>query len=221
MSTDGGKQIFICGDSTAASYNAEETPIVGWGQLLSDFLPGTEVVNRAMAGRSTKSFLAEGRLQKVLDMIAPGDLLLVQFAHNDESDKPERHTDPRTSFQENLRTFISAARRADAVPVLLTPICIRVWENGILKATHGEYLKAVFDTAKRENVPLIDLYGRSFGIVEKMGEEGSRTLYMNLRPGEDSRYPDGLQDNTHTRYAGALEYARCAAEMLREQGLVK
>lgn len=214
------KRVFICGDSTAASYKAEETLIVGWGQLLDRFLNGTEVVNHAMAGRSTKSFLAEGRLQRVLDEIAPGDLLLIQFAHNDESDKPERHTDPWTSYRDNLIVFISSARKSGAVPVLLTPICIRLWENDVLQQTHGEYLKAMKDVSVCETVPLIDLYQDSFRIVEKMGEVKSRSLYMNLCPGEDPRYPDGLQDNTHTRFAGAEAYARCAADGLFRMGLV-
>ena len=79
-------RIFVCGDSTAASYNPEETRMVGWGQLLGDFLPGTTVVNLSMAGRSTKTFLAEGRLEPA-GQADPGDLVLIQFAHNDENEK--------------------------------------------------------------------------------------------------------------------------------------
>ena len=78
-------QIFICGDSTAASYNPEETQMVGWGQLLGNHLPAVTVVNLAMAGRSTKTFLQEHRLDPVSSKARPGDLMLVQFAHNDEN----------------------------------------------------------------------------------------------------------------------------------------
>ena len=80
-------QIFIRGDSTAASYRPEETLMVGWGQLLGDLLPGTDVVNLAMAGRSTRTFLAENRLQPAAEYARPGDLMLIQFAHNDENEK--------------------------------------------------------------------------------------------------------------------------------------
>ncbi|MCQ2457929.1 MAG: rhamnogalacturonan acetylesterase [Clostridia bacterium] len=208
-------RIFICGDSTAASYNAAETPFVGWGQLLPGYLPDTEIVNKSIAGRSTKSFLAEGRLRAVEEELESGDLLLIQFAHNDEGNKPERHTEPWTEYRDNLKVFIETARRHDATPVLVTPICIRVWENGKLQPTHGEYLKAMRKTAEEEQTALIDLYEDTYRIVAGMGEEKSRALYMNLLPGEDPRHPEALEDNTHTRYAGADLYARCMAEHLK------
>ncbi len=94
--------IFICGDSTAASYKPEQAPQTGWGQALPEILPGVRVENRAAAGRSSKSFLAEGRLQKIETELRPGDLLLIQFTHNDCSDLVWRHTDPWTSFYHTL-----------------------------------------------------------------------------------------------------------------------
>ncbi len=215
------KKIVICGDSTAASYDPAKSPLVGWGQLLDRFLPeGVEVLNRAMAGRSTKSFLAEGRLRAAEEELAPGDLLLVQFAHNDWNEKPERHTEPRGEYRENLKIFIGTARLHGAVPVLLTPICIRVWEAGKLRPTHGEYPEAMRETAEEEGVPLIDLYAESFRIVSEMGEEKSKDLYTHLKPGEDPRLPDGAEDDAHTRFAGAERFARFTAEQLKTAGLV-
>ena len=86
------RQVFICGDSTAATYDPEKTPMVGWGSLLGDCLPGVRVVNLAMAGRSTRTFLEEGRLDPVGAQARPGDLVLIQFVHNDENEKkPERY----------------------------------------------------------------------------------------------------------------------------------
>ena len=67
--------IFICGDSTAASYTPDRAPLTGWGQALADMLPDIPVVNAAMAGRSTKSFLSEGRLIPVEEQLQPGDLI--------------------------------------------------------------------------------------------------------------------------------------------------
>ena len=98
--------IYICGDSTAATYPPENAPITGWGQLLGDYLPNVNVVNKAVGGRSTKSFLAEGRLTDIERTIQPGDLLLIQFTHNDTSDLVWRHTDPNTSFSANLETYV-------------------------------------------------------------------------------------------------------------------
>lgn len=214
-------KIFICGDSTAASYRAEETRMVGWGQLLGGYLPGTEIVNLAMAGRSTRTFLQENRLQPAAEQGWPGDLLLVQFAHNDENEKkPERYAAPRTVFSENLRFFIRFARERNMIPVLLTPVCMRVWQDGKLQPTHGEYPAAMRDVAEEMKVPLIDLYTESFRIVEAMGEEGSKALFMHLAPGEDPAYPEGLQDNAHTRRAGADRFAAAAAKGLKALGLI-
>ena len=213
-------RIFVCGDSTAASYNPEETRMVGWGQLLGDFLPGATVVNLSMAGRSTKTFLAEGRLEPA-GQADPGDLVLIQFAHNDENEKkPERYTAPWTEFTDNLKYFIRFAREHGAVPVLLTPICMRIWQDGKLQPTHGEYPAAMRAVAEETDVPLIDLYTESFRIVEAMGEEGSKALFMHFAPGEDPAYPDGSEDNAHTKRAGAERFAEAAARGLKELGLV-
>ena len=213
-------RIYVCGDSTAASYNPEETRMVGWGQLLGDFLPGVTVVNLSMAGRSTKTFLAEGRLEPA-GQADPGDLVLVQFAHNDENEKkPERYTAPWTEFTDNLKVFIRFAREHGAVPVLLTPICMRIWQDGKLQPTHGEYPAAMRAVAEEMDVPLIDLYTESVRIVEAMGEEGSKALFMHFAPGEDPAYPDGSEDNAHTKRAGAERFAEAAAQGLKELGLV-
>ena len=213
-------RIYVCGDSTAASYNPEETRMVGWGQLLGDFLPGATVVNLSMAGRSTKTFLAEGRLEPA-GQADPGDLVLIQFAHNDENEKkPERYTAPWTEFTDNLKYFIRFAREHGAVPVLLTPICMRIWQDGTLQPTHGEYPAAMRAVAEETGVPLIDLYTESFRIVESMGEEGSKALFMHFAPGEDPAYPDGSEDNAHTKRAGAERFAEAAARGLKELGLV-
>ena len=214
-------QIFICGDSTAASYRPEETRMVGWGQLLGDRLPEANIVNLAMAGRSTRTFLAENRLQPAAEHGCPGDLLLVQFAHNDENEKkPERYAAPWTDFSDNLRFFVRFAREREMVPVFLTPICMRIWEEGKLQPTHGEYPAAMRAVAEEMKVPLIDLYTESFRIVEDMGEEGSKALFMHLSPGEDSAVPEGTQDNAHTRRAGAERFAAFATQELKAMGLV-
>ena len=213
-------RIYVCGDSTAASYNPEETRMVGWGQLLGDFLPGVTVVNLSMAGRSTKTFLAEGRLEPA-GQADPGDLVLIQFAHNDENEKkPERYTAPWTEFTDNLKYFIRFAREHGTVPVLLTPICMRIWQDGKLQPTHGEYPAAMRAVAEETDVPLIDLYTESFRIVETMGEEGSKALFMHFAPGENPAYPDGSEDNAHTKRAGAERFAEAAARGLKELGLV-
>ena len=212
--------IYICGDSTAASYTPEQAPITGWGQLLSEFLPGVRVENRAMGGRSTKSFLSEGRLQKIETEIQEGDLLLIQFTHNDTSDLVWRHTDPWTSFSRNLEIYVDTARLYGAKPVLMTPICRRYWREGQLMETHGDYPEVIRGLAWRKSVPLIDIYAQSTAYVRELGEEESRKLYMYVEPGVYPAYPEGSLDDTHTQRAGAEAYARMTAEGLKALGLV-
>ena len=212
--------IFICGDSTAATYQPEEAPITGWGQVLGEFIPGARVENRAMGGRSTKSFLSEGRLQKIETEIQPGDLLLIQFTHNDTSDLVWRHTDPWTSFYHNLEIYVDTAQLHGAKPVLLTPICRRYWRNGVLLKSHDEYPDVIRTLAARRNVPLIDIYEKSTALVRRLGDEESRKLYLYAEPGVYPAYPGGSADDTHTQRAGAEAYARMTADGLKKFGLI-
>ena len=212
--------IYVCGDSTAASYEPERAPITGWGQVLGEYLPGVRVENRAMGGRSTKSFLSEGRLQKIETEIQPGDLLLIQFTHNDTSDLVWRHTDPWTSFYHNLEIYVDTAILHQAQPVLMTPICRRYWQGGKLLESHGEYPEVIRVLAAQRNVPLIDIYEKSKQLVRELGDEESKKLYLHVEPGIYPAYPDGSCDDTHTRRAGAEAYARMAADALRDLGIV-
>ncbi len=212
--------VYICGDSTAASYAPEDAPVTGWGQKLGQFLPGVRVENRAFAGRSSKSFIAEGRLQRIEKEIAPGDLLMIQFTHNDGSDLVWRHTDPWTSFLNNLSIFVDTALQNRAVPVLVTPICQRNWRNGILEESLGEYPAAVRTLAGTRNVPFIDLYRESRRIVTEAGEEDSKKLYMHVPAGIWPKYINGQTDDTHTRPEGAEAFARAAADEMKKLGLV-
>lgn len=207
--------IYVCGDSTAASYPPRRAPITGWGQLLSEKLGGAPVVNAARGGRSTKSFLAEGRLLDVEKCLAPGDLLLIQFTHNDPSDLVWRHTDPWTSFMSNLAIFVDTARQYGAIPVLLTPIPRRYFLEGALQPSHGDYLDAIRTLARQKGVALIDIYQTAWAHLSALGDEASRALYMNLAPGLYPAYPHGQADDTHTQKAGADYYASLTADGLR------
>ena len=213
-------KIYICGDSTAATYALAEAPITGWGQILGDFVGNVSVENRAMCGRSTKSFLSEGRLQRIETEIQPGDLLLIQFAHNDESPLVWRHTDSWTSFYHNLEIFVDTAILHQAQPVLLTPICRRFWRDGALIPSHDDYPDVIRMLAAQRRVPLIDMYEKSENLVRSLGGEESRKLYMHLEKGVYPAYPDGSADDTHTQRAGAETYARMVADELKRYGLI-
>ena len=212
--------IYVCGDSTAATYEPERAPITGWGQMLEEYIPGATVVNKAVGGRSTKSFLAEGRLVEIEKEIQPGDLLLIQFTHNDTSDLVWRHTDANTSFMAYLEIFVDTARIHGARPVLVTPIPRRYWRNGELLDAHGEYPDAIRRLAAKLNVPLLDVTAVSMKKLRELGEEATYPLYMNVEPGLYPAYPDGSKDDTHTQCAGAAFYASMTADLLKEQGLI-
>ncbi len=212
--------IYVCGDSTAAYYAPERAPITGWGQVLAEYLPGVTVIDKAMGGRSTKSFLAEGRLVNIEKTLQPGDLLLIQFTHNDTSDLVWRHTDPHTSFVDNLSIFVDTARVHGAIPVLMTPIPRRCWRDGVLLETHGEYPDAIRRLAMQRNVPLIDIYQQGTAYLRAIGEEESAKLYMHVEPGVYPDYPNGQTDDTHTRRLGAQVYARMTAEGLKKLKLI-
>ncbi|MBQ9308351.1 MAG: rhamnogalacturonan acetylesterase [Clostridia bacterium] len=212
--------IYVCGDSTAASYKKEEAPITGWGQVLENYTPGITVDNRAMGGRSTKSFLSEGRLQAIETVIVPGDLLLIQFTHNDTSDLVWRHTDPWTSFYHNLEIYVDTALLRGARPVLMTPICRRYFRDGQLLESHDAYPEVIRVLARQRSVPLIDIYQKSTSLVRELGDEKSRELFLHVEKGVYPAYPEGANDDTHTQRAGAETFARMTAEALKALGLI-
>lgn len=198
--------VWILGDSTAAFYGMGSAPLYGWGQALAERLT-CPVENRAIAGRSTKTFLAEGRLAAAAEAMQPGDLALIQFGHNDFGDKPERHTEAYGDFTDNLRIFVETVQNRGAQPVLLTPTPCRSWQDGTLHPGLGEYPQAVRDAAHQLAVPLIDVHEAGAALLRTLGETGSRALYMHLGAGEYAAYPDGLVDDTHTRREGAEAFA--------------
>ncbi len=212
--------IFVCGDSTAATYAPERAPITGWGQVLEEFLPDVRIVSKAMGGRSTKSFLADGRLVAIEKEMQPGDVLLIQFTHNDTSDLVWRHTDANTSFVSNLAIFVDTARIHGATPVLLTPIPRRYFRDGVLIDAHGAYPEAIRRLATARGVRLIDVLQEGMAALEAMGEEATEPLFMNVAPGLYPAYPDGSRDNTHTQAAGARLFARIIADGLKSLGLL-
>lgn len=215
-------KIYWASDSTVAYNSILSYPQTGIGQAFGLFLKSDVTVeNHAVNGRSTKSFIDEGRLAVIDSRIKEGDFLFIQFGHNDEKKQdPSRYTDPAGAFQDNLKLFADTALKKGAYPVLITPLERRCFDgDGNLGAgEHGPYVAAMKQAAARLSVPLIDLNGRSRQVLTAMGEAESRKLYMNLEPGAFSIHPEGLKDNTHLQYAGAVAFGRCIADGLRELG---
>lgn len=215
-------RIFWAGDSTVQTNNYSTFPQTGIGQVFSLFLKeGYQVENHAKNGRSTKSFLDEGRFDPIAEQIGQGDFLFIQFGHNDEKkEDPARYTDPASSFRENLRLFVETARSRNAYPVLITPLERRCFEDEshLGQGAHGEYVAAMKQVSLEWNVPLVDLYGMSRTALEAAREVKSRSWYMYFDQGEYDEHPEESRDNTHLRYAGAVKFASLIARGLQELG---
>ena len=210
--------IFLAGDSTMATKFPEKRPETGWGEMLgAHFKSGkVRIENRAMNGRSTKTFISEGRWQAIVDDLKKGDFVFIQFGHNDSSkEKGERYTPP-ADYRKNLVRFIGDVRAKGGHPVLLTPAMRRRFDkDGKFYDTHGEYPDIVRSVASEQNVPLIDMHRSSEEVIVRYGVEGSRKLFLQLKPGENANYPNGIDDNTHFSPLGAEEMARLVVAEIR------
>lgn len=217
------RTVHIAGDSTAAAKPASAAPMTGWAMALPFFLgPHLAVANHARDGRSTRSFLTEGRLTALLPALRPGDVLLIQFGHNDQkTDDPSRFTDPATGYRHNLLSLVGAARACGARPVLLTPVERRSYDaDGRALPTHGAYADAVRALATTEEVPMLDIQAQSLSLWQRLGPEGSKKAFLWLQPGRHPNHPRGVRDDTHLAPWGAAEVARMVARGLRAAGVL-
>ena len=232
--------IYMIGDSTMSNKPLEgNNQERGWGHVLGSFFTeDVRVENHAMNGRSSKSFIDEGRWVTVVNKIRPGDYVFIQFGHNDEKPQPERHTDPGTTFDENLRKFVRETRAKGGIPVLFNSIVRRnfgvnpdavaaddirpekdeaVVEGDTLIDTHGKYLESPRNVAKEMDVCFIDLNQATKKLVESYGVEGSKKLFMWIPADTYAACPKGRQDNTHLNIYGARKVAALAAEAVQKQ----
>lgn len=214
--------IFLAGDSTCADKLPEKRPETGWGEMFGKhFKDGkVKIENRAMNGRSTKTFISEGRWQKIVDEIQKGDWVFVQFGHNDSSkEKGERYAPPEM-YRANLIKFVDEVKAKKGNVVLLTPVVRRRFDkDGKFYDSHGEYPDIVRSVATEKKVQLIDMQKKTEALVVKYGVEGSRSLFLQLKPGENPNYPNGIDDNTHFNPKGADEAAALVVAGVREEKL--
>lgn len=241
--------IFTIGDSTMANKRLEgDNPERGWGQMLPRYFSSDITIeNHAVNGRSSKSFIDEGRWETVLSKIRKGDYVFIQFGHNDEKEDPKRHTDPGTTFDANLRKFVEETKSKGGIPVLFSSIVRRNFgkadsnavanairqddiRNGIdpkapqktvdegtkLIDTHGAYLESPKNVAKELQVTFIDLNSLTHKLVESMGPEKSKELYLWIEPKTVPALPDGREDNTHLNIYGASIVAEMAVKAVSE-----
>ena len=239
--TDRIVMIYLIGDSTMADYadnydpgkDYYETryPVTGWGQVFQEFFSGSDlsefdglfeadsviVDDRARGGRSTRTFFQEGRWRRVYNSLEPGDLVVMQFGHNDAAkNKPERYVNIE-GYQEFLRLYVSQSRQKGAIPVMLTPVCRNYpWKEGRLENVHGEYPEAARTVAEEMDVLFIDLNQLSMDAFSEKGRAYiTQNYFMNFPPGKYQAYPDGQNDNTHFQPEGARAVAGLVFEAMK------
>jgi len=191
-------RVFIAGDSTASVYPPERAPREGWGMQLHHYLAdGVEVRNHAQSGRSARSFIVQGWLDAIAAELIAGDVLLIQFGHNDAKlEDPTRYSDPVVEYPRWLMRHVELARERGATPVLVTPVARRKFDGSKLLDTHGPYPQAVRELARRENVALVDLNALSMDWLRHAGEAASRPYFMHVPAQKQA-------DDTHFSAAGA------------------
>ena len=210
--------IYLIGDSTMSNKkNIDINPERGWGQVIAQFFNEKIIIdNHAVNGRSTKSFIDEGRWQKVKEKINPGDYVFIQFGHNDsKAHDPKRYTNPLTGYRANLECFVRETRSLQATPILITPVARRNFnEHGVLVDTHGLYPLVIHQVSEKLNVDLIDLQRFSEEFIMKLGVEESKKIFLHFEKGEHPFFPDGKTDNTHFSEFGATFIAQKVAQQL-------
>ena len=203
-------RIIYAGDSTAARNSFATWPQCGLSQGILWYLKDDVFVRSfAVNGRSTKSFIDEGRLKEIEGCIAPGDLFFIGFGHNDEKQQdPLRYADPFGAYKDNLKEFIRVGREHGAPPLIITPVARRLFDGDghFLPGSHGDYPRAAIEAASEEAVPFIDLDSKSEKLLSAMGDLASRELYV---------YP---KDNSHMTIRGAVVMAGLLAEELKKLG---
>lgn len=213
--------IWMVGDSTMANYSSKRAPMEGWGQALPQYCkPEVKVENKAVGGRSSKSFIAEKRFSAITDKMQKGDYLIIQFGHNDQKKEDQnRYTDPESTFPEHLMIYINTAREKGVTPVLATSIARRLFKDGKLRQSLGGYPDAIRKLAKEQNIAMVDLNQITMDEFQKLGDEGSIKLFNHLEPGESQNYPKGSKDNSHLNTEGAKTIAGWFVDDAKKQKL--
>ncbi len=211
--------VHLVGDSTMADKpDPARNPERGWGQALREFLDDAVTVdNRAVNGRSTRSFIGEARWDSVRVRLKPGDYVLIQFGHNDQKvEDSTRYTNPYTAYRRNLERFVVESRARGATPVVLSSIVRRRFNAaGVLEDTHGVYPWVARTVAREAGAPFVDLQLLTEELVAGAGPERSTAFYVYTTAGQFPAFPAARQDDTHLSPLGATAVARLAARALR------
>lgn len=202
-------KIFMMGDSTMKQNNILAYPQFGWGQVLHLFVKeGIEVIDYAENGRSTKSFIDEGRFQRILNEMNNGDFVICEFGHNDEKIQDvTRYTEPFGSYQENLKYFHDEVEKNGGHIVYATSITRHKFVDGKCINSHLDYPKAMIELCNKNNYTCIDMNTLTIDLYNKLGEEQSKKFHMIFPANKYTTYPNGKDDHSHLVFEGAIAIA--------------
>ena len=224
--TDGKPVVFITGDSTVKNKDKDEDDMWGWGSVANTVFDETkiDIVNAAMAGRSCRTYLNEGRWEKVYNSLKPGDFVLIQFGHNDISpiDKPKYRGAIATaddschvyrmqagtyevvfSFGWYLKKFIQDVREKGATPILVSLTPRNEWPEGKIERRDDSYGVWYRQVVKDTGVEFVDLHNLAADFYDKKcGSKEKANKYFK-------------KDHTHTSLLGAKTNAKCVAQGLK------
>jgi len=215
--------IYCIGDSTMSDKeNPEQNPEFGWAQVLPEFFTDMVTIdNRAVNGRSSKSFITEKRWDSVYQVLKPNDYVFIQFGHNDQKFKDSsRYTNPHITYRYNLIRFVKETREKGAIPILFSSIVRRNFnEYSSLIDTHGPYPAETRLVAQEMDVSFIDLQYLTEVLETSCGPEESKKLHLHFKPGEHPYYPEGKADDTHLSKKGALAISKLVIDQIEIQEL--
>lgn len=241
------KTVFLLSDSTVQSYDEYYYPQTGWGQVFyENFKGGGEVLvkqcetasypqamdyelpdivieNRAIGGRSSRSFIEEGKLEEAARVLKPGDYMFVQFGHNDATiQRPERYV-AAEDFHKYISQYIEICREKQVGCILVTPVARRNCDDTeIFKISFDDYRQVMLKMSKEYNIPVIDLGKVSADYLNTIGNEKSKELYLHAKKGEyEGAYAEGVEDNTHLSIKGARIYSKMVADLIKENEQLK
>lgn len=213
--------IYIAGDSTAQTYNYEKVyPQTGWGQVFADYFTDDVIIeNRSMGGRSSKSFDNDGRLDRILKEMHPGDYVFIQFGINDGAEnKPERYISVPDYKELITNKYIGEVKKRGGIPVLLTATAASWWdeENSCFMESRQDYAVPTREIAEETGVDFIDINEIMTDTWNKLNKEQVFNLYFICEPLESKAYPAGTDDHTHLKEAGARAVARMIADEIAD-----
>ncbi|MBC6988204.1 rhamnogalacturonan acetylesterase [Hymenobacter sp. BT491] len=221
--------LYLIGDSTVRNGSGKGADRMwGWGSFLAEHFDTTRIAvrNHAIGGRSSRTFLTEGRWDKILSQLKPGDFVMMQFGHNDNGpladtarargtlkgigEESEEIYNPITKKQEvvhtygwYMRKYVKEAKAKGATPIVLSLVPRNQWQNGKIIRGTGSYGTWAADVAKAENAYFIDLNEIVAKKYDALGDETKlKATYF-------------VEDHTHTNEAGAKLNAESVIEGLR------